>query len=497
MLSVSRFFRPFMGGLVALAIIASPLLSVAHARSAPESFADEVERLMPAVVNISTTQKIKGGGVFPGIPGMQDPYMDEQFREFFERMLPPGAQLDGQTQEREAQSLGSGFIIDPDGYVVTNNHVIDGASEIHVILSNDKRLAATVVGHDAKTDVALLKVESSEPLPYVQFGDSDAARVGDWVIAIGNPFGLGGSVTAGIISARARNINAGPFDDFIQTDASINRGNSGGPLFNLDGEVIGINTAIFSPSGGSIGIGFAVPSALAKNIIDQLKEHGRTFRGWLGVKIQIVTDEMAESLKLGKTYGALVAEVTPDGPAEKAGIEVGDVIIEYNGREIAEMRFLPRMVAETTIGESAKVKLLRDGKTRTLTVKIGELEEEQTIARAKDGTSPEKAKPNMATHDTHGMSLADIDTPLRQRYGHESNVRGVVVVSLERGGEAAKQGLVLGDVVQKVNDIDTPDLEAFKKAMSQMQKSGRKHALLRVAREKTTVFITLPTSEKP
>lgn len=494
MLTVSRTLRPFLGCLMAVSVMLAPL-PAAQAAPVPETFADRVETLMPAVVNISTTQKIKGGVEFPGL---QDPMMDKQFREFFEKFLPPGSGFgfEGQPMEREAQSLGSGFIVSPEGYIVTNNHVIDGASEIHVVLSDDTRLDAEVVGHDPKTDVALLKVKTDKPLPYVGFGDSDKARVGDWVIAVGNPFGLGGSVTAGIISARARNINAGPFDDFIQTDASINRGNSGGPLFNLKGEVIGINTAIFSPSGGSIGIGFAVPSSLAKPVIDQLKEHGRTFRGWLGVKIQEVTDEVAESLGMKKTYGALVAEVNEGGPAEKAGVKPGDIILEFDGREVKEMRFLPRMVADTKIGKAVQVKVLRDGKERTLSVTLGELQEEKATVTAAEEDEQKVEKPGMATYTLHGMSLAGIDDALRQRFGHKADVKGVVVVELARGSEAAKQGMRFGDVIQKVNDIDTPTLDGFKKAMEQVRKAGRKHALLRVFRENTTVFVTIPAEEK-
>lgn len=495
MQSVSTRFRTLTIAMVAMLAVLSTSIVPAQAAPAPDSFADQVEELMPAVVNISTTQKIKGGMAFPG---MQDPQMEEQFREFFERLLPPGSDfgMGGQPMEQEAQSLGSGFIIDPEGYVVTNNHVIDGASEIHVILSDDTRLDATVVGHDPKTDVALLKVETKKDLPYVRLGDSDKARVGDWVIAIGNPFGLGGTVTAGIISARARNINAGPFDDFIQTDASINRGNSGGPLFNLKGEVIGINTAIFSPSGGSIGIGFAVPSALAKPVISQLKEHGRTFRGWLGVKIQIVTDEIAESLEMKKTYGALVAEVTEGGPAAKAGVQVGDIILSFDGKEVEEMRFLPRMVAEAPIGDTVNVTLLRDGKERSLKVTLGELKEEQTVVSTEEDGSQKLDKPDMATYKTHGMSIADMDASLRERFGIKPDVKGVVVVEMTRGGEAADQGLNFGDVIEKVNDSATHSLDAFKKAMENVRKSGRKHALLRVQRGENTVFITLPTEEK-
>ncbi len=311
----------------------------------PGSFADLVEKLSPAVVNISTTQKVKGGVGIMGLPLDQLPDSPEfePFREFFERFGNQGK--DGEGAEREVTSLGSGFIIDASGYIITNYHVIDAAEDVSVTLSDKSQYSAKIVGKDKKSDLALLKVEAKKPLPFVELGDSDAARVGDWVIAIGNPFGLGGSVTTGILSARQRSIHAGPYDDFLQTDASINRGNSGGPLFNMQGKVIGINSAIFSPSGGNIGIGFAVPSTIAKPIIEQLKAFGRTHRGWLGVKIQEVSQEIAESVGLEKPMGALVLEADPQSPGGKAGIQAGDIITQYNGRDITEMRFLPRMVA--------------------------------------------------------------------------------------------------------------------------------------------------------
>lgn len=473
---------------LALSFSAPP---AAEARPAPESFADLVEQLTPAVVNISTTQKIQGG---LGLPELGDPQMDEQFRDFFERFLPPEANPFNAPIEREAQSLGSGFIISPEGYIVTNNHVIADATEIHVILSNDTKLDAEIVGRDSKTDIALLKVKTDRSLPYVQMGNSDTARVGDWVIAIGNPFGLGGTVTAGIISARARNINAGPFDDFIQTDASINRGNSGGPLFNQQGEVIGINTAIFSPSGGSIGIGFAVPTSLARPIIEQLKEHGRTFRGWLGVKIQTVTEDIAESLGMKKTMGALVAEVNKDGPAEKAGLKVGDIILSFNDHEISEMRYLPRMVAETEIGATVDITVLRDGKKKKLSVKLGELQEEEPIVTA-DEESQKLTQPGMDSYHVAGMGLAESSDALRSKFGIEPNIKGLVVIELERSGEAAKRGISFGDVIQQVNDAQTHDLESFKKAMEEARDAGRKYALLRIWRKANTLFITIPTKE--
>ena len=330
----------------------------AVARPAPDSFADLAAKLLPAVVNVSSSQTItartrRGGGgpempIFP--PG--SPF-EQFFKDFLNKQRPGqrGGDNDQPKPERRAQSLGSGFIIDASGLVVTNNHVIEGADEISVILQDNTTLKAEVVGRDESGDIALLKVKSDKPLPTVDFGDSSAMRVGDWVLAIGNPFGLGGSVTAGIVSARGRDIHQGQYDDFIQTDAAINRGNSGGPLFNMDGQVIGINTAIFSPSGGSIGIGFSIPSNMAKNIVAQLKEYGRPRRGWLGVKIQQVTPDIAESLGLKDASGAMIAGVTDGGPADKAKLRNGDVILKFDGQPVKEMHNLPRIVADSSVGK--------------------------------------------------------------------------------------------------------------------------------------------------
>src|SRR5689334_9599369 len=345
----------------ALTILALAWAQQAFARSAPESFADLVDQVLPAVVNVSSTQKVQQN------QQMQD--LDEMFREFLDRR-------EGQPDQQKPRgntSLGSGFIIDPAGYIVTNNHVIEDAEEIMVLTHDNEELKATIVGRDEKTDLALLKVDAKHPLPAVKWGDSEAMRIGDWVMAIGNPFGLGGSVTAGIVSARQRDINSGPYDDYIQTDASINRGNSGGPMFNMDGEVVGINTAIYSPSGGSVGIGFAIPSNLAKPIIGQIKEFGKPKRGWLGVRIQTVSPELAEGLRLPQPKGALVASVTKDGPADKAGIKQGDVVLKFDGKEITQMRGLPRIVAETETGKTADVVIWRKGAEMSLKVKVGEL----------------------------------------------------------------------------------------------------------------------------
>jgi len=417
-----------------LFIAALALASAAHARAAPDSFADLVDKLLPTVVNISTTQTVEQGR------GSEE--FEEFFREFFERR---GEQPQ---RSRRQSSLGSGFIVDPSGYIVTNHHVIAEADEISVRLADDTTLEATLVGSDEKTDLALLKVETSKPLPATRWGNSEKTRIGDWVIAIGNPFGLGGTVTAGIVSARQRDINAGPYDDFIQTDAAINRGNSGGPMFNLKGEVIGINSAIYSPSGGSIGIGFAIPSALATNIIDQLRDSGSVQRGWLGVRIQNVTDELAEGLRLDSAHGALVASVSKGGPAETAGIVQGDVIIEFNGRKVPKYRNLSRMVAETPVGRNVDVVVWRKGKKVKLKVNLGELEEEKVAALT---DSPIKSESGEVT--ALGLKLATITPELRQRFELDDTIDGVLITDVLPGGNAAEKDLKPGDVIDRI-DLD-------------------------------------------
>src|SRR5579863_7451899 len=396
----------------------------ATAKAGPDGFADLAAKLLPAVVNISSTQTIKpdhsgsggngGNRANPGGPDLPQFPPGSPFEEFFKDFLDRN-QRQGQEQQqalpRQQTSLGSGFIIDPSGLVVTNNHVIDDADDITVTLQDDTNFKAEVVGRDTKTDLALLRIKSSKPLPAVKFGDSDQTRVGDWVMAIGNPFGLGGSVTAGILSARAREINAGPYDDFLQTDASINRGNSGGPMFNMDGDVIGINTAIYSPSGGSIGIGFAIPANLAQPIIDQIKQYGHARRGWLGVNIQSVSDEIAESLGLDRPKGALIASVRDGGPAQVAGIQPGDVVLTFDGKDVTDMRRLPRIVAETPIEKSVKVTVWRKRKETVLDVKVGELKEDtqQAALTPKQQTPAEPA----GSVKTLGLSLSNLTPELR------------------------------------------------------------------------------------
>lgn len=416
--------------------------AAAQSRSAPDSFADLAEQLLPTVVNISTSQTVERR------PGAEE--FEEFFKEFFERRGQQGEEPPDQPQRRKQNSLGSGFIIDPAGYIVTNHHVVAEADEISVRLSDDRTLDAVLVGTDEKTDLALLKVESSESLPFTKWGDSDAARVGDWVVAIGNPFGLGGTVTAGIVSARQRDINAGSYDDFIQTDAAINRGNSGGPMFNLDGDVIGINSAIFSPSGGSIGIGFAIPSNMARNIISQLRDQGAVKRGWLGVRIQTVTDELAEGLRLEKAEGALVASVTEGGPAEAAGIQQGDVVLRFDGRSVEEMRRLPRMVAETPIGKDVDVVVWRKGQEVTVQVNLGELEDTpQTAALSTE--APEEALTDTGLVSELGLGLARITPDLRQRFELDEKTDGVLITDVDSEGSGAEKGLRPGDVIVEVD----------------------------------------------
>src|SRR6266478_4665770 len=414
------------------AAIALPALSTAAAARGPDTIADVSEKVIDAVVNVSTSQKVEArNSPLPQLPN--DPQLDELFRDFFKRR----GQGDPQNRERgprRVNSLGSGFIIDPSGIVVTNNHVISEADEITVILNDGARLKAEIIGRDQKTDMALLRVKSNKPLKAVKFGDSDKLRLGEWVVAIGNPFSLGGSVTAGIVSARNRDINSGPYDNYIQTDAAINRGNSGGPLFNLDGDVVGINTAIISPSGGSIGIGFAVPAKTAIAVIDQLKSFGETRRGWLGVRIQQVTDELAESLGIKPARGALVAGVDDKGPAKPAGIEPGDVIISFDGKDIKEMRDLPRAVADTPVGKDVPVIVIRKGKEETKTVTLGRLEDGEKLAAVDAKITPPADQP--VVKKALGIELASMSDDLRKRYKIKDTVKGVIITGVDANSSA-------------------------------------------------------------
>jgi len=414
------------------------------ARGTPESFADLAEQLMPAVVNIATSQLMQQSDM-PEMPQFPE---GSPFKEFFEEFFNQQRQRNGEEPTRRATSLGSGFIIDAAGYVVTNNHVIAEADEIKVVLNDDTELKAEVVGRDPKTDLALLKVESEKSLPFVSFGDSDTVRVGDWVLAIGNPFGFGKTVTAGIISARSRDLEAGPYDDFLQTDAPINRGNSGGPLFNLDGKVIGINTAIFSPSGGSVGIGFATPARLAEHVIGQLRQSGRVQRGWLGVRIQSVDEDIAEGFGLSEPTGALVASVTAGGPAEQAGIVAGDVIVSFDGKPIPTMRMLPRVVAETDVGKAVKVEIVRQGERLTFDVTLGEMPADDELAALEAG--PEVAPSAPQAVEALGMTLGDLTEEAKAQYGLDPGATGAVVTAVDPNSAAAAAAIAEGDLIMDV-----------------------------------------------
>jgi serine protease Do len=469
--------RPALATVAAAAMVL-PALSTSRAARGPDNIADVAEKVIEAVVNISTSQKVETrNSPMPQLPN--DPQLDELFRDFFNRR---GGQADPQNRERSPRrvnSLGSGFIIDSAGIVVTNNHVISEADEVTVILNDGSRLKADIIGKDQKTDIALLRVKPDKPLKAVKFGDSDKLRLGEWVIAIGNPFSLGGTVTAGIVSARNRDINSGPYDNYIQTDAAINRGNSGGPLFNLDGEVVGVNTAIISPSGGSIGIGFAVPSKTAVPVIDQLKQFGETRRGWLGVRIQQVTDEIAESLNIKPPRGALVAGVDDKGPAKPAGIEPGDVIVKFDGKEIKEMRDLPRVVADTPVGKQTPVVVIRKGREETKTVTLGRLEDGEKLSAVdtKNDGSPDKT----VVKKTLGIELANMSDDLRKRYKIKDTVKGVVITDIDASSPAADKRLSPGDVIVEIAQEAVAGTDDFQAKVDKLKKDGRKSALLLVA----------------
>jgi len=470
--------RPVLAAMAG-ALVALPILATPGVARGPDGISDVAEQVIEAVVNISTSQKVESRSsptpqLPPGSP------FEEFFEEFFKNRRGPGGGDQAPNRgPRRVNSLGSGFIVDPDGIVITNNHVISDADEINVILNNGEKLKAEIVGRDQKTDLAVLKVKPDRPLKAVKFGDSDALRIGEWVIAIGNPFGLGGSVTAGIVSARNRDINSGPYDSYIQTDASINRGNSGGPLFNMNGEVIGINTAIYSPSGGSIGIGFAVPSKNAVAVVDQLRQYGEMRRGWLGVRIQQVTDDIAESLGLKPARGALVAGVDDKGPAKPAGVEPGDVIIKFDGKDIKEMKDLPRIVADTPVGKDVPVVVVRKGKEETKTVKLGRLEdaEKAQVAARTDNKDDDKS----VVKKTLGLDLSNLTDDLRRRFKIKDSVKGVVITGVDANSAAAEKRLNAGDVIVEVAQEAVASADAVQKRIDALKKEGRKSALLLVA----------------
>lgn len=481
-----------------------PLGMRAGATTPPPSFADLADDLLPTVVNISTTQKAVEHPrnlrrLSPQLPQLPMFPEGSPFDDFFEDFL-DHAQPMMPHNNMPATSLGSGFILSKEkGLIVTNNHVIKDADEIKVTLHNDAILPAELVGTDEKTDIAVLKVDlSKQDVRETTFGDSDQMRVGDWIVAIGNPFGLGGTVTAGIISARQRDINSGPYDDYLQTDASINRGNSGGPMFNLQGQVIGINTAIFSPTGGSVGIGFAIPSALAKPVINQLVEFGHTRRGWLGVRIQSVTDEIAESLGLAKAAGALVAAVTPQGPAETSGFQTGDVILTFDGKPVREMRHLPRIVAETPIDKSVDVVVWRGGQRVTLSAKVGELEKAENdglLSQNDDTVYEDPSTPKGDTIDSLGLTLAPLSTSLRQLYGIGDNVTGLVITDIDGNSDAAQKGIAEGDVIVDINQKPVAEINELRSEIDSSVKARRKAVLLLINNRGNIQFVAVKLQE--
>ncbi len=457
----------------------------AHARGAPESFADLAEELSPSVVNITTSTTIAGvtDQARPQIP--EGSPFEDLFRDFFNNGE------GGQARPRRSSALGSGFVISSDGYIVTNNHVIDKADEIVIEFFDGKELVAKLVGRDPKTDIAVLKVEASEPLPFVGFGDSDIARVGDWVMAIGNPLGQGFSVSAGIISARNRTLRSGPYDDFIQTDAAINRGNSGGPLFNMNGEVIGVNTAIISPNGGSIGLGFSMSSRVVGRVVKQLKEYGETRRGWLGVQIQDIDSDMAEALGLDEVSGALVSGV-PEGPGADAGIQSGDVIISFDGVEVEDTRGLVTAVGNADVGKVVRVIIFRDGKTKTIKVTLGRREAAEKEKLVPVVKAPEKIKET----EKLGMKLLTINSETRTQLNLPEDLEGVAVLDVSETSDAFEKGLRAGDVIVEAGRTKIADVNDISEIFENAIEAGRKSILLLVLRGDNSRFVGLSLSEK-
>ncbi|MEM8631440.1 MAG: Do family serine endopeptidase [Pseudomonadota bacterium] len=448
----------------------------AQARGGPESLAELVDQVSNSVVNITTTQTVAANtGPAPMVP--EGSPFEDFFREFRDRQGENG-------RPRRNSALGSGFVISEDGFIVTNNHVIEGADEILIEFFSGAELPASVIGTDPNTDIAVLKVESDEPLPFVAFGDSDVLRVGDWVFAMGNPLGQGFSASVGIVSARNRALS-GSYDDYIQTDAAINRGNSGGPLFNMEGEVIGVNTAILSPNGGSIGIGFAMSSGVVTRVVDQLQQFGETRRGWLGVRIQDVTDELAEALGLDEAAGALVTDV-PEGPAEEAGMEAGDVILSFDGENVVDTRELVRQVGNTEVGKAVRVVVSRNGETQTLVVTLGRRE---TAEGAVPASAPADAEPEEA--DILGMKISGMTDELREQLGLDEDAVGLVVTDVAEDSEAYEKGLRAGDVIAEAGQEKVSGVEDLEERIEDAREGGRKSLLLLVRRGGDPRFVAL------
>jgi serine protease Do len=484
-----------LSSVVVPAALIIPAAAQAQPLDAPRSFADLAAKLLPAVVNISSSQTVAAGGDHPDAPDMPNFPPGSPFEQFFHDFMQRNHPGGSATPEppRTMQSLGSGFIIDPSGIIVTNNHVIEGADAITVTLQDNTILKATLIGHDDRTDLAVLQVKPAKPLPAVTLGDSDGSRVGDWVLAIGNPFGLGGTVTAGIVSARGRDIRQGPYDDFIQTDAAINRGNSGGPLFNMSGQVIGINTAIYSPSGGSIGIGFSIPSNEAKSVVAQLRQYGHARRGWLGVRIQQVTPDIAESLGLHDPHGAMVAGLTDDAPASKAQMHNGDIILKFGNQEVKDTKALVRIVGDTAPGTEVPVTVWRNGVEQTLQAMVAEQPDDQQQAAAPQ--APKQPAPDAPTELSGlGLKLAPITDDSRSKYSLNADQKGVVVTDVAPGGAAAQKGLKAGDVIVEVQQEAVANPGDVQMRVDRMRKQSRKTVLMLIQGADGLRWVPLPLS---
>jgi serine protease Do len=473
-------YRAVTSALIALLVAVALVLSMspARAQSAPPSFADLVDQVGDSVVNITTSAVVAGRqGPGPDVPPGSP--LEDFFDDFLDRQQGP------ERAPRRSQALGSGFVISEDGFIVTNNHVIEGADQILIEFRSGEEIEAEIIGTDPNTDIALLKIESEEPLPHVPFGDSDGMRVGDWVMAMGNPLGQGFSVSVGVVSARERALS-GTYDDYIQTDAAINRGNSGGPLFNMDGEVIGVNTAILSPTGGSIGIGFAMSSSVVTNVVEQLREFGETRRGWLGVRIQDVNDDIAEGLGLDDARGALVTDV-PEGPAQEAGVEVGDVILSFDGQEIADTRELVRIVGDSGVGETVRMLVYRDGETRTLRVTLGRRETAEAAGTAAPGATPEPEP----SGEIMGLTVTPLTDELRDQLGAEGVASGLVIEEVDPASDASGKGLQAGDVITEVAQQPVRSVEDFQDRVDSARDAGQKSILLLIRRGGNPRFVAL------
>ncbi len=474
-----RVMRGMWLSLLAVLLLLVQSLSAA---ARPDSFADLAEKISPAVVNITTSTVVEtNAGPNPIVP--EGSPFEDFFREFQDR----NRGGDGAPRPRRSSALGSGFVISEDGYIVTNNHVIEGADEIIIEFFSGKELEAKIIGTDPTTDIALLKVEADGPLEYVSFGDSDIMRVGDWVVAMGNPLGQGFSVSAGIVSARNRALS-GTYDDYIQTDAAINRGNSGGPLFNLDGQVVGVNTAILSPNGGSIGIGFSMASNVVTRVVAQLKEFGETRRGWLGVRIQDVTPDMAEAMGLDKASGAMVTDV-PDGPSKEAGIEAGDVIVSFDGKDVEDTRGLVRQVGNTQVGKAVRIVVFRDGKTQTLKVTLGRREQSEGAVPAVQ--SGEEPAPEVEPQVVLGLTVSPVTDDLREQLSLDDTITGLVVMDVDEDGDAYEKGVRAGDVITEAGQNKVATVADLEERIASVKEAGRKSLLLLVRRGGEPRFVAL------